>query len=454
MPGADGHGNRFGIALSLLALAILAGRLPYLAAGFGRDPDCWRVAWSARLFADQAGYHVSRFPGYPFQEIMSSLLIRWGPIGLNGASAVFSVVAAIMLALIIRRVREGVALPLALAFAFVPVVLISSTSAIDYVWGTAFTLISFYFAERDRPLLSGLALGIAVGCRITLGAMGLPVLLLLVWRGEPGKRTAAIIRFVAAAAVPTLIWFSLLLSQYGLGFLKYYPIDNTSALKTLRLATVGVFGTAGLIGMGIVILLALLRGRGVEKNEHDTRGVFGAAIVAMLIPLVTYLRVPGSPGYLIPAVPFLLILLTRCTKPAAAWVLALFMVCSPFIDISLSGIERGSFLKNVDTRVERMDVARGIMRAMEGLEGDKVVITGSHYPLIRFMADEAGLDLSHYVFRMEEERFQERLAEGVAIYLAPGARMMTLAQNGYDPLALGARELKPELPDADREEGP
>ena len=79
--------------LLLLLIAVALSRLPFLGTGYGINVDAWRVARVARQLSETGLYEVSRFPGYPVQEIVCSWLWRGGPWALNGASAVCSVFA-------------------------------------------------------------------------------------------------------------------------------------------------------------------------------------------------------------------------------------------------------------------------------------------------------------------------------------------------------------------------
>src|SRR2546426_12390378 len=83
--------------ICLFALVFLS-RLPFLDAGYGVNVDGWRVARVARDIATTCEYAVSRFPGYPLQEITCALFWRGGPWALNGLSAFFSAIAAIAFA--------------------------------------------------------------------------------------------------------------------------------------------------------------------------------------------------------------------------------------------------------------------------------------------------------------------------------------------------------------------
>jgi len=62
-----------------------------------------------------------------------------------------------------------------LALAFIPIVYTTSTMSLDNLWALAFILSSLYFVLLRRPVVAGVLLGIAIGCRITSGAMLVPL---------------------------------------------------------------------------------------------------------------------------------------------------------------------------------------------------------------------------------------------------------------------------------------
>src|SRR5580658_9355025 len=86
--------------MTLLVLAVLLTRLPFLGAGYGLHADNWRVALAARHISETGVYEASRMPGYPVQEYVCSLFWRTGPWGLNFLDALFCAAAAVFFALI------------------------------------------------------------------------------------------------------------------------------------------------------------------------------------------------------------------------------------------------------------------------------------------------------------------------------------------------------------------
>ena len=159
---------------------IYFSRLPFLMAGYGNDPDAWRVADTARRIASENKYSASRLPGFPVQEIICSFLWTGGPFALNSVTALFSALSVSFFSFIMKFYGSRDYVLGSFAFAFTPVIYINSTNSMDYLWALAFILGSFYFVLIRKPLVAGLFLGIAIGCRVTSVAMFVPLFLLLI----------------------------------------------------------------------------------------------------------------------------------------------------------------------------------------------------------------------------------------------------------------------------------
>ena len=153
--------SRMRTLLTLLGIPVLVfvTRLPFLSAGYGMDPDAWRVATIAHYLAHSGVYVASRLPGYPVQEFVSSLLSRGGPLALNPATAFCSALAVFFFILILRTLGCRDALLAGFALACLPVVYISSTISMDYIWALAFLLGATYMTLGRRPWLAGIFLG-------------------------------------------------------------------------------------------------------------------------------------------------------------------------------------------------------------------------------------------------------------------------------------------------------
>jgi len=176
--------------------------MPWLNAGYGNFTDAWRVAYAGYLITQSGHYVASRLPGYPVHEYTASFLWSDGPLALNTISAISSAVAVGLFAIIVRRVN-GPFLLASLTFAMVPIVYIASVSNIDYMWTSAFSLMATYLAMRKHAVGAGLALGLAIGTRITSAAMLLPLAYLFYSYHQKGKQTqvSQVLIFAGVASV-------------------------------------------------------------------------------------------------------------------------------------------------------------------------------------------------------------------------------------------------------------
>ncbi len=241
--------------LALLLIAVALSRLPFLDAAYGANIDAWRVARVARQMAETGVYEVSRFPGYPAQEIVSSWIWRGGPWALNAASAICSVAAVWAFVACARRAGSPDALLAGLAFAMTPVFFVNSVTAKDYVWALAFVLGSLSSILRRRPMIAGLLLGLGIGCRITSVPMLLPLGLILFREMDKPQRWRAVAGSGLTTFAATGIVFAPVWMRHGTSFFTFYenharPDMWDVALRFSR----QVWGSVGLIGWAAVFI--------------------------------------------------------------------------------------------------------------------------------------------------------------------------------------------------------
>ena len=339
---------------ALLAATVAVSRVPFLTPGYGTDTDAWKLAHAARFIGTEGRYLVSRLPGYPIQELVSALVWKGGPLALNALSALFSVVATVLLFLAARRLGLRQAGLIGLAFAFTPAVYIGSVSAMDYLWAAAFLMGALVLALDGRAAVAGIALGLATGCRITSAMFLLPLALVFASR-TPAPRLRRIVVLAATAAFIGAVCYLPAYLTYGIRFLSYYDPQGPrrSVVEFLAgmfhpqpgvfapifvagQATVGVFGILGAAAVGVCVLGALIsvvrRKRDLPARDVavEPRLLWGLTL-GVVLPLLLYLRLPADEGYLIPAVPFLLLVLAARSSYRLFLATCLLLIASPFV---------------------------------------------------------------------------------------------------------------------------
>lgn len=368
-----------------VTLLILLARMPFLFDGCGVDADGWRVCNAARHMWLTGEYFPSRFPGFPVQEFLCAPLSPLGPEALNAATALMSALTAGLLALLFRTLGSGEGFWAALAFSFTPAVAVAGASAMDYHWALAFLLAAVWAAHGGRALLAGMLLGLGAGCRPTTLAYA-PVLFWLLWNQTPAEmRVRSLATCGASALVAAFTCYLPLLLEFGLGFARYYPFEYPPLLVVLRRGTVDVVGRLGLVAMGVGVLVAAWRGLArvrslpatTMKPAALTAGSCGPWALGFALACGLYLWVPMEAGYLIPAVPFALLLAARSLDALSFRLICVVLACAAFVGFGRVGVYAGPVLQDRAERRQRQEFAAALV-ARSGAPGTPALVVYGH----------------------------------------------------------------------------
>ncbi|MBA3705709.1 MAG: hypothetical protein H0W84_07345 [Bacteroidetes bacterium] len=332
----------------LLFLVTFISRIPFLSAGYGVEEDSWGIALAAFHTHISGIYEPSRFPGHPVQELIYSALWGTGPFVFNILSAFFSAIGVLFFALILKHLQFKHFFIASLAFAFIPVYYISSTYTIDFAWTEAFILISFYYLLKNKLIHTGIFLGLAIGCRITSGAMLLPFML-IIWQQQNLKQN--FIQFLKISIPVTLIVllaFLPLIQQFGYAFLIYYDqFPYPPITKVFYKMTLGVFGFIGTIAIIIAIVTVLINRKKLEPGELYgftlNKKIIIACFTAIALYVISYFRLPQKSGYMIVILPFMILLLGHYLNSRNFKLLCIAFILSSFCcSINLTDKLRGA----------------------------------------------------------------------------------------------------------------
>ncbi|HEV8481433.1 MAG TPA: hypothetical protein VGR66_11620 [Candidatus Eisenbacteria bacterium] len=446
--------------LVLASGLVLVSRLPFLTPGYGADPDAWRTASAVRLIAETGRYHESHSPGHPVQEWVGSLLWQTGPQGLNGATAVASALSALFFGLACLELGAGAWSALAaLALAFAPIVYIHSVDAMDYVWALCFSMAALWLALSGRWVFAGIALGLAIGSRITAGLLLIPLLLLganerKTWGGV-GAFVILSLGIGAAMYVPNFL-------QHGMQIFALTPAPYPPLSRLLQDTTLELWGTIGGLGVAVAIVASLL-GRPVVGVLKSHREWIACAVLSILLYLVAFLRLPDEPAYLIPVVPFVVLVLARLARPALFAAACACILVSPYFldlgrpdgaparsgEIPLPGGQPLVILRPsegalfVDRRQRKTGMRNGIgiVTAIRNLKAPAAVVVASWLPQVEVMSHDTrpeGVRLVEYVRAGEADSLLRR---GTTVYYVPGTEAGSLYYEHVDLASIGARPL-------------
>jgi hypothetical protein len=421
------------------ALIVFASRLPFLTPGYGVDPDATSVIYAARRIAETGVYHASRCPCYPVPEIAYAGIHFGGPWVCNLVTALSSVAAFLLVVAVFRFFQSPDALLGGFAFAFIPVIYVNSVNSMDYLWAMAFLMGAVFGVLRSRGVLAGVCLGLAIGCRITSGAMLLPLLLL--WPSTAGKKSrGAMLRFTAVALATGAFLYLPPFWQCGFGFLTFYENGYPAWRDVIRRAVVEVWGPAGTVAILGVLLIAacgipfckLRAVPSIPSGAASPRQI-GSWVLAVGLYVAAFLRLPHEPGYLIPATPFVLLLLARGLPRRLFKILCLVLMVSSFIGFSRKkGVTEGAILSDHRQRRTIEDKMDEILRKTKRLPPRSLVVAGPSQTRLLVKASPETRRRVEFVDLLDPAGLEHYLARGYTLYYLSTLREENLQVRGLD----------------------
>ncbi len=350
-----------------LSIIFALSRIPFLNLGFSAfaspaDSDVLAVVNSAYLLRYDHVYTVSRFPGYPFYEYINAFFIEGGWIATNAATMVVSFICVLIFARILNFFKIRNKALLVLAFAFLPIIWINSVITMDYMWALMFILLGSYLAFTDKYLMAGVAIGFAVGTRFTSAFMIIPIVF---WALSERLNCRKILTFIFTAVITSLILFLPVFHKYGFeflqgsGFLHTTPVGKSmsmlalSAVSSLSSMAVELFG---IIALAFLIFFAILAFK--NKHVHESRQLLNFCWLTVLIFILLYFIFPYKVAYLIPVVPWGLIIVNEKLQKKHTVVICILLLLNSAVAFEIVDndatpsirLSQGIVIKNYEER--------------------------------------------------------------------------------------------------------
>ncbi len=309
------NGNSQKLFWPLFLPLVVASRAPFFFNGFGSDEDAWRIARAAASIHATGVYEVSRFPGYPLYEYLSSLVIPFSGAWLSNILTCCAGLAALFVwQRILHRSSHWKILLVALAFS--PLFWINSSCTLEHVWSLLFMLLALFFAERHFALLAGLALGVSAGFRPT-NLLALVPVLILVMNNSLNLRKG--LTTMAVAVGTLLLAFFPVWSHYG--FVAWLSLTGDQAARTsvhgierlqlfLYRSVYAIGPAAAIVATSILFVY--------RKQIRDKMRLMEPRIIASAAGVVLYgilfFLFPLEASYLLPGIIFLLLFIDQVSS--------------------------------------------------------------------------------------------------------------------------------------------
>lgn len=417
----------------LLIFLFIVSRAPLLNLGFGSDPDAWRVADSAFDLHYFSIYHPSRFPGYPLYEFFNSLVINYGWLATNVATMVISLISVFIFAKILKELdikNKGL---LVITYVFLPILWINSASTMDYMWALTFILFTWFFIIKKQYLLAGFMMGLAIGSRMTSVALILPFIYLILTETKNVKNA---VYYIIIASVTSIILYLPLFFQYNLNFLTYYPNEMTVIHILLNINY--YFGILAVF-FGLLLLILSFKSLLNKILKKDNFTLFLLFFIGIV--LILFIKAPYEVAYIIPAIPFLLILMSNISKKQFFAVFCILLMSNGFISFASlndsSIADEGLIMHDVefrDTLLQMQIIANSNIN-------DSVIITGEYLYALSYFYEKSSKNpevigmIGGGSFETKEKWDFEKNV--VCIYSAPLAEIKELQNKGYNIYYIG-----------------
>jgi len=301
--------------LYLLALGLYVA---FIFLGYGSDMDTYRVLWTGQRFMALLDYVPSRSPGFLVFETVTNLLnLAGGSILTNLGLLCMSLVIIYCFKQILEHYRIPNPSLLILILMVQPYYWVNSTCTMDYLFALGFSFVAFTLLLKGNGLFGGIAIGLAVGSRLSAGLTCAGILLFLLITLPQLRKQMILAGFVATLVGVTCYLPSADFVGWNMRFLTPTVGDSQYWSLYLRFGRL-VYKSMTFWSIPVVLGLAIAAVIGVRKAGDIRRspqaGIFIFSGLMVVAYEAFYSYIPTEPTYLLPSVPFMLIMLGLILK--------------------------------------------------------------------------------------------------------------------------------------------
>lgn len=428
-------------ALLLVTGIVFLSRIPFIFAGYGSEEDAWGLILIARNISLSGIYEVSRMPGHPVQEYLLSLIWDWPAWSLNLLTAIVSSIGVFFFMKSLQRLQIPQVIPAGIALAFAPVFYMHSTNIMDYTWALSLMMLALYLTVSGRYAVAGIVIGIACGFRVTAGAIALPLAL---WHFMHHKSIKAVFVSGMLTLAAALVCFIPAIQVYGSSFFTYYEyFPYPPVMKNIYKGTVGAWGIMGMVAVMAAAAVMIIRA-GKSVRTHGQRAVIFLCITALVLYTYSFVKVPQKTAFVIPLIPFFIILSALFLSHRQMMLFAAAMVFSSFfMGINLNDPIRGSKASAMSVhfkvgetpvvfdplqgivpadhakRKVKMEYAQSVVEQLDSVKEKTVIIAGWWQNELNYFSLKKKNPFVSYLYYVDEPVLRDSIAAGCRIYYLP-----------------------------------
>lgn len=324
-------------AYVILLAFLLYLPLTFLGPGFS---ECsYGLINTAQTLIQQHKYVPSRYPGFVVHELATALLFMIGDSLLtNLGTLVMSLLTIYFFIKICAYHNIPHKYLLAIFMVIHPLYYVASTFTIDYLWALGFLLIGYTLVTKSRYILAGIFWGLAIGTRLS-SVLFVSVLLFAYFFNKKQDKNKVLLS-VCISAIIGAIFYILPFLHAGctFGFFTYYIGEWNWIGHLARFVYKNIYFW-GLQTCIAFLSLSFLMINGLKRNyEPRHKNVIVTSILVIVVYEILYLEMPTNKNYLLPMLPFALMLLGISLKryKRLLILLIIFQLSYNFININIA----------------------------------------------------------------------------------------------------------------------
>lgn len=347
--------------------------LPFIFLGYGSDYDSYNVIWAGENFVETLDYVPSRVPGFFVYEFITFFINRVGGSILTNLASMGMSLLILKYFMHFCKVNQ---VPhyrlLALIFMVHPYYLVNSTCTMDYLFSFGFAFLGLMKFNDHKYFAAGVLMALGIGSRLTTGLV-VGTFFLWVFISQKENRGKIILSGLITACLTVLFYVpSLDFAEWD--FAYFSPSVGTEVYWT-PILRIGRFlyktiyfwspPVIFVLAWGVVRLIA--RRREWPQTSYKHLPYTSAALILVIQSF--YIYIPTEPAYMIPTIPFWLILMgiAFADKKKMLTILLVLVVLSNFVSINVARpdkvnqatdaqyglwVEPGHLVKDVKKRIE------------------------------------------------------------------------------------------------------
>jgi hypothetical protein len=346
------------ILVILLALILY---FPLIFLGLGFHCDSYNLMNTVKSLTQKHIYMPSRYPGNPVHELLTTLLyVLGGSLLTNLGSLLMSLVVIYFFIKICEYHNIAHKHLLAIFMITQPLYYAASTFTIDYLYALGFLLIGYVSLIKRRYISAGIFWGFAIGTRMSSALFVIALLFTYFRNQEKDKNSCFLSASISAIIGGAFFILPFLYAGRTFAFLTYYMghwnwIGYLSRFVYKNLYFWGL--QTSLVFLCVLTLII----NGFKKNYCSVyKKIVTAAVLMIIFYEAYFLGMPGTKYYLLPMLPFVLILLGIALKQRRSVLILLMVVQISYNFLSIN-IARPNVPNNATAIIAGLWVERGYL---------------------------------------------------------------------------------------------